>query len=76
LVKDQGIGVPPEDVPYLFDAFHRGDNANHISGTGLGLSIVKQCVEAHNGTITFESELNVGSIFTVTLPQETSIILS
>ncbi|MCS6812363.1 MAG: ATP-binding protein [Cyanobacteria bacterium] len=67
-IQDQGIGIPPEDLARLFEAFHRGGNVSHISGTGLGLSIVKQCVDAHGGTITFNSELNVGTTFTVTLP--------
>ncbi len=67
-VQDQGIGIPEQDRSRLFDAFHRGINASNIAGTGLGLSIVKQCVEAHQGTITFTSELNIGSTFTVALP--------
>lgn len=71
-VQDQGIGIPPEDQPHLFDSFHRGHNVGKIQGTGLGLAIVKKAVERHGGSIDFESKLNQGTTFTVTLPCELS----
>jgi signal transduction histidine kinase len=67
-IRDQGIGIPPEDQAQLFDAFHRSSNVGTISGTGLGLTIVKKCVDIHKGQIAVESEVGVGTTFTVTLP--------
>jgi signal transduction histidine kinase len=67
-IRDQGIGIPAVDQEKLFTAFHRGSNVRRIPGTGLGLSIVKQCVELHQGSITFTSEPGHGSSFTVTIP--------
>ncbi len=67
-VRDEGIGIPEEDHKHLFEAFHRAVNVGTISGTGLGLSIAKQSVDSHGGTITCESEVGIGTTFTVTLP--------
>ncbi len=67
-IKDSGIGIPPEDQKHLFESFHRANNVGTIQGTGLGLSIVKKCVELHQGAITFESKINEGSTFIVTIP--------
>ena len=67
-IQDQGLGIPKEDQPRLFEFFHRAKNVGAISGTGLGLAIVKQCVDIHGGSITVESEVGVGTQFTVTLP--------
>ncbi len=67
-IKDDGIGILPEDYPHLFEPFHRGKNASNIPGTGLGLSIVKQFVELQKGDIKVESELGVGTMFRVRLP--------
>lgn len=67
-VQDRGIGIPPEDVPRLFGNFHRAANVGDIPGTGLGLSIVKRAVESHGGSISVESQLGVGTCFTVLLP--------
>ena len=67
-VKDQGIGISEEDQVHLFELFHRGKNVGQISGTGLGLAIVKRIVEAHGGTITVNSGVDVGSTFTISLP--------
>jgi signal transduction histidine kinase len=66
-IQDQGIGIPLPDQARLFEFFHRGENVKTVRGTGLGLAIAKQCVEAHGGTITFESEVGAGTAFTVTL---------
>ncbi|MEL7076631.1 MAG: HAMP domain-containing sensor histidine kinase [Cyanobacteria bacterium J06582_2] len=67
-IRDRGIGIPPEDLPYLFDSFYRGSNSQAHQGTGLGLAIAKDYTELHQGTISVESELEKGTIFTVTIP--------
>ncbi|WP_016953336.1 PAS domain S-box protein [Anabaena sp. PCC 7108] len=67
-IKDQGIGIPEEDMPRLFESFHRARNVGNILGTGLGLAIVKKCVDIHQGTIYVNTLPGVGSSFTVTLP--------
>jgi signal transduction histidine kinase len=66
-VKDQGIGISQTDQQRLFESFHRGINVGNISGTGLGLSIVKKAVDRHGGTISFESQVGVGTTFTVVI---------
>lgn len=67
-VVDYGIGIPPEDLPNLFEAFHRGGNVSTIQGTGLGMSITKKAVELLGGTIRVESHVNQGSEFCIELP--------
>ncbi|MEW6402122.1 MAG: response regulator [Chloroflexota bacterium] len=69
-VKDTGYGIPPEDLPFIFDRFYRVRNeaAPNIEGNGLGLAIVKSILEAHGGQIGVESEPGKGSCFTFTLP--------
>ncbi len=70
IIKDNGIGISPEDIPHIFDRFYRSNNArtaNH-DGVGLGLSICQWIVKSHHGAITIESDLQKGSVFTVTLP--------
>ncbi|WP_459310937.1 sensor histidine kinase [Arthrobacter sp. MDT2-2] len=69
VVRDTGIGIPPDDLPRLFESFHRAANANQLlPGVGLGLSIAKKTFEAHHGTITIESSLGVGTAVVITLP--------
>ncbi len=69
-VRDTGIGIPPEEVPRLFERFYRVDKARsrELGGTGLGLSIVKHLVAAHNGSARVESRMGEGSTFFFTLP--------
>lgn len=67
-VKDQGIGIPQEDLENIFTVFYRADNAKDIPGTGLGLAIARQSADLHGGTLTVASELGKGSTFTLTLP--------
>lgn len=69
-VRDQGIGIPEADLPRLFEPFNRASNVGGIQGTGLGLAIAKQAVDLHGGTITVESTLGKGTIFTICLPAE------
>jgi signal transduction histidine kinase len=66
--QDQGIGIPKADQAQLFQPFFRAHNAARIPGTGLGLTIVKKCVEAHGGEMVLQSEVGLGTTFTVTLP--------
>ena len=69
-VKDSGVGIPPQDIPFIFDRFYRIDRARSRAdgGTGLGLAIVKFMVETLGGHVTVHSKVDVGSTFTVTLP--------
>ncbi len=67
-VTDHGIGIPESDQKRLFEAFHRAGNVGTISGTGLGLVIVKHAVDAHHGSISFNSVPNAGTTFEITLP--------
>ena len=67
-IQDFGIGVPPSEKDRLFDFFHRAGNVGSIPGTGLGLPIVKRSVDLHGGTISMNSEVGVGTTFSVTLP--------
>lgn len=74
-VADNGSGIAPEDMPYLFDHFYRGDKSRDrkSGGSGLGLAIVKQLVENHGGKVTVKSELGEGSVFQVLIPIETDL---
>jgi signal transduction histidine kinase len=69
-VKDNGYGIPADDLPFIFDRFYRvqNDDVKDIEGSGLGLAIVKSIVEKHNGQVSVESEYWKGSCFTLTLP--------
>jgi PAS domain S-box-containing protein len=68
IIQDSGIGIPPDDLPHLFESFHRCENVGMIPGTGLGLTIVKRSVEMQGGEIFVESKVGVGTTFTVKLP--------
>ena len=69
-VRDQGVGIGPDDREKVFTKFYRCHNeeTKNVTGTGLGLYLVKYFVELHNGVVELESELGVGSTFTVALP--------
>ncbi len=69
-VADSGIGIPPEDLPHIFDRFYRVQRpeTEDIEGTGLGLSIVKSIVEKHGGRVWVESRPGEGTTFTLLLP--------
>ena len=71
-VADNGRGIAPDALPYIFNRFYRADTTGKVKGTGLGLAIVKHAVEAHGGRITAESEPGVRTAFTITLPPENS----
>lgn len=69
-VKDTGPGIPPHELPKMFERFHRVESITGRTheGTGIGLSMVKELVHLHGGAIRVESEEGIGSIFTVTIP--------
>jgi signal transduction histidine kinase len=71
-VADSGTGIDPADLPYVFDRFWRGDRARRRDGLGLGLPIARRLVEAHGGTIAVESEVGVGTTFTIWLPKKSN----
>lgn len=71
-VQDQGVGIPPGDLPKVFQAFYRSENVGKVPGNGLGLAIVKRCVETHGGQISVDSQLDVGTTFTVAIPVTTA----
>ncbi len=74
-VRDNGIGIPEEDQPRLFERFYRVEKArtSGTGGTGLGLAIAKELVEAHGGRILLRSKLNVGTLVVIELPVETAL---
>jgi len=71
VIEDNGIGIPEQDLPFIFERFYRTDTSRNRStgGAGIGLTIVKFIVATHGGTIMAESNDGKGSRFTVTLPK-------
>ena len=71
-VKDNGIGIPEKDLPYIFDRFYRVDEARarKTGGTGLGLAIAQQIIQLHQGNIQVLSTLGVGTEIIITLPKK------
>lgn len=68
-VADTGVGIPKEDLPFIFEDFYRGKTGQAVEkGSGLGLALTRRIVEAHHGTISVESELGHGSTFVIRLP--------
>ena len=72
-VKDNGIGIPKEDIRKIGRKFFRATNTSTIAGTGIGLYLTKYFIELHNGSFSLESELNVGTTIQVLLPMTTPI---
>jgi signal transduction histidine kinase len=70
-VGDTGDGIDPDDIPFIFDRFYRGDKSRSrmTGGSGLGLTIARGLVVAHGGEIRVESEVGEGTSFTFILPQ-------
>jgi signal transduction histidine kinase len=77
-VKDTGIGITPEDQGQIFDRFYRvnSDRSRHTGGSGLGLAIAAAIAQSHHGSLQVQSELGVGSIFTLRLPLVGSSVTS
>lgn len=67
-VSDNGIGIPAEHLPHVFDRFYKADRSRSQSGSGLGLSIVKAIIERHGGTVSVRSTPHVETVFDVSLP--------
>ncbi|MCD4738109.1 MAG: HAMP domain-containing histidine kinase, partial [Anaerolineae bacterium] len=69
-VQDTGIGIPPEELPHIFEHFYRGvtPRQEQLSGTGLGLAIARGIMDLHGGLITVTSEVDKGTIFTLWVP--------
>jgi len=70
-IEDDGIGIPADDIPHIFERFYRVDksrNTGAIASTGLGLSITKKVIDLHNGTITVNSTDGKGTTFTIKIP--------
>lgn len=71
-IEDNGIGIPAEAIPFIFNRFYRADKSGKVKGTGLGLSIVKHAVEAHGGRISVESTPGVRTCFSIVIPPSAS----
>jgi two-component system phosphate regulon sensor histidine kinase PhoR len=67
-IKDTGVGIPPDDLPRIFERFYKADRSRSCGGTGLGLSIARHIIEGHGGRIWAESSEDKGSTFFFTLP--------
>lgn len=67
-IQDYGAGIPEEDLPYLFTRYFRSNFSKNKNSSGLGLSIANELISKHRGTITVESTVDVGTIFTISLP--------
>ncbi|WP_162299717.1 PAS domain-containing sensor histidine kinase [Marinospirillum perlucidum] len=67
-VKDQGCGIPEDEICYLGESFYRASNVADVPGTGLGLSIVKHFVDLHGGALNIQTRLDIGSCFRISLP--------
>jgi two-component system sensor histidine kinase ResE len=67
-IADQGYGIPKEELPYVWDRFYKSDKSRTSTGTGLGLAIAKHLVQLHNGDVSIQSDIGIGTTVTVKLP--------
>ena len=67
-VTDTGVGIPPDDLPHIFERFWRGRDASRISGSGIGLAMAAELTQAHGGRLAASSEPGQGTRMTLTLP--------
>jgi len=72
IIKDTGVGISKDDLPYIFDRFYRVDESRSTKkgSTGLGLSIAQEIIELHDGTIEIKSKINVGTIVNIKIPNK------
>ena len=71
IISDTGLGIPEDEQSKIFEKFYRvRSHRDQVPGTGLGLSVVKQIIHGHGGEINFTSKVNVGTTFTITLPND------
>ena len=70
VVRDTGVGIPPHELPRLFERFHRVENqkSRSFEGSGIGLALVQELVKLHGGSLVAESEVGKGSSFKVSIP--------
>jgi signal transduction histidine kinase len=68
MIRDQGAGIPPDEIPRVFELFYRGSNIQSVNGKGLGLYVVRHIVNLHQGRVYLESQLNSGTQVTLELP--------
>ncbi|HEY9626774.1 MAG TPA: ATP-binding protein [Coleofasciculaceae cyanobacterium] len=68
-IKDEGIGIPKEEQGKIFEPFCRGRNAGNVTGSGLGMAVVKKCLDLHQGELHVESQVGVGTTFTIKISQ-------
>ena len=66
--KDEGIGIPDDDLPFVFEKFYKADKSHSEEGNGLGLSLVKRIIELHKGSIEIKSKIGLGTVVIVKLP--------
>jgi PAS domain S-box-containing protein len=78
VVRDTGVGIPPHELPRLFERFHRVENqkSRSFEGSGIGLALVQELVKLHNGSLAVESEVDKGSSFKVCIPFASSQLLA
>ena len=69
-VADTGSGIPPEEIPHVWEELYRGQRARGIPGSGLGLALVRAIIDRHQGTTSLRSRLDQGTVFTVRLPHQ------
>ncbi|WP_439489421.1 ATP-binding protein [Algoriphagus sp.] len=73
--EDRGIGIADEDIPHLFKPFFRGENSQYSAGLGIGLSLTQKIIALHQGEVKVSSQKNIGTTFTVILPQINPAVL-
>lgn len=74
-ITDQGNGIPPEELPYIWDRFYKADKTGKSSGTGLGLAIAKHLIELHDGNVSLVSESGKGTTVSIQIPTYTRVIV-
>ncbi len=68
IIKDQGIGIPESEMPFIYDPFFRASNTRHFEGYGIGLPLTRNIIKIHNGQLNVTSVVNEGTIVQIKLP--------